>query len=1298
MTGRAPHRFHIVSIAALALAGALCAPMQGCATRDTTASAAPAAGSSATVEPGVFDPMGVFSERIRRETRRPDKDAQRAPLPPGLEGAALGPIAGDDALERARLPLDETLARVAEHFPVPPAYDDLEIPEADSLRAVTLFARGRSLRLDGRPGEAIAALEEAARLDPDAAAPWREIGEAQLDLGDRHAARIAFARAFDRNPDDPRVLEQVATLPGSSFSDEQTAAILARLLASDSPSLDPALEYLIPARLGEALLNLGYTDAGVEMLTRAIDLPDRFGEPSNRGAELAALYRRRGDIWVTIGDAHARSGAFERALAAYTRATEFPSLNPQGLLERRIYAAMRLGRPATASAFALQALADADARADAALLATLGYVAKHSDMTGEIDDAILALEASLPEGARRLAAAPIVRARAAVLPPEKAVRMYAAYVARHPEDTVALTGFFTELNAQSPETALREAVRLVGQAPLQNATFVAALLRSVPDPPALLDAWDALDEGVRATPEARLVRARLHAAANQPIQADADLRALLSDAPGYTPAIIARVQLLEMLERLDEADALLAALDPQGDADLAYAKASAMATRPDHLAQAGALVETTLAQTPASHPRRGALLLLGARIAEAREEPVEAERYLEEALALDPSSEAAHELLIMLYATSGALADSEKFVDQLAALREINPSSRILRTMRANEALARGQFDVAERALIELTDQYPDDVRAVDALVTLWLRTGASDRAERWLTQRVERYPASTIYQIKLAETLAAQGRFREAADRLEGWLRQYPGDVVASRLLEQLYATRLDDTSTAFKLELRRLDRTGDPGATAARRARLMFELSDFERLPEVVRLAIDHARENNENLVQWGGQLCGDIYQQVAITGPCPPEVGFECLAAICDGVDGLSETCHEARLIVTGRVPSPGEAMCLGAIDRYVEQHPGKRLHASRLLAVFLNNPFVLVDPSTQTEGDARSRRQRQVTEDEHAARTGIAAQIAVEGLERANLDERERAAYVALGFRALRSGFAVGLERVRHSQRLLDELRSFPNRRTLVEELQNYDRERTKTPLDESDLAVEVGSFFEALDDRKTADAFDELALEFAPDDAALLNNYAYRLLERNDPAVLDRATGMLERAYELSGANPPSHIVDSLGWARYKGGVIHDVMAPDGSVAIEGAATVLSRALSLSKQPNNEDGPFEVPIVADHAGDALWLAGRREEAIEHWRTTVRMGGETLEDDRFAPFLASDLFAELRRSVENAQAKIDAATADRTPPLAPMMRPVNAPGGVADPEAGGDREPDRPTARDKMNEPAPTGDPG
>jgi tetratricopeptide (TPR) repeat protein len=104
---------------------------------------------------------------------------------------------------------------------------------------------------------------------------------------------------------------------------------------------------------------------------------------------------------------------------------------------------------------------------------------------------------------------------------------------------------------------------------------------------------------------------------------------------------------------------------------------------------------------------------------------------------------------------------------------------------------------------------------------------------------------------------------------------------------------------------------------------------------------------------------------------------------------------------------------------------------------------------------------------------------------------------------------------------------------------------------------------------------------------APDNVGVANDLGYTWIDRGEN--LDKAFAMVRRAVTAEPLNPA--YLDSLGWGYYKRG------------DIENAVKYLSRAVRL------RDG--DDPVLHDHLGDALLLAGQPDAAAEQWRISVEL---------------------------------------------------------------------------------------
>lgn len=127
-----------------------------------------------------------------------------------------------------------------------------------------------------------------------------------------------------------------------------------------------------------------------------------------------------------------------------------------------------------------------------------------------------------------------------------------------------------------------------------------------------------------------------------------------------------------------------------------------------------------------------------------------------------------------------------------------------------------------------------------------------------------------------------------------------------------------------------------------------------------------------------------------------------------------------------------------------------------------------------------------------------------------------------------------------------------------------------------------------------------------ALEIEPDNASLLNQLGYSLVDRGQK--LDEAMALISRAANL---DPRSGLIlDSLGWAYYRLG------------DYDRAVFHLERAAELE--------PAD-PVINEHLGDAYWQVGRYREARFQWQRAMDLGSDPQADARLSTKLAGGVRA-------------------------------------------------------------------
>lgn len=130
---------------------------------------------------------------------------------------------------------------------------------------------------------------------------------------------------------------------------------------------------------------------------------------------------------------------------------------------------------------------------------------------------------------------------------------------------------------------------------------------------------------------------------------------------------------------------------------------------------------------------------------------------------------------------------------------------------------------------------------------------------------------------------------------------------------------------------------------------------------------------------------------------------------------------------------------------------------------------------------------------------------------------------------------------------------------------------------------------LGENYNTLEDYENSDKYFEKALSISPNNATVLNNYAYFLSVRNEN--LDKAEEMSKKSNELEANN--SSFLDTYGWIMYQKG------------NYEEAKDWLERALKADDR--------ESATTLEHLGDTFYKLGNIEEAVGHWERAKAKGG-------------------------------------------------------------------------------------
>ncbi len=203
------------------------------------------------------------------------------------------------------------------HVPVRPA----DRRELDHVEALKLFGRGAIAERNNRLIEALRAYEEAARLDPDAAAPLRALAPIYLALDRTDDALEACRKALKLDSEDYDTAYLYGRQLRAANKLKEAIAVLQRTAALPGMKERPALRLQVCMELGaacETASDLKGAENAFRDATAVFDQTDALVEqgPYTReeiDGQAAETYERLGRLCLRAGRANQAVLAFEQA-------------------------------------------------------------------------------------------------------------------------------------------------------------------------------------------------------------------------------------------------------------------------------------------------------------------------------------------------------------------------------------------------------------------------------------------------------------------------------------------------------------------------------------------------------------------------------------------------------------------------------------------------------------------------------------------------------------------------------------------------------------------------------------------------------------------------------------------------------------------------------------------------------------------------------------------------------------------------------------------------------------------------
>lgn len=1150
------------------------------------------------------DPLRDLRDRADRERAAPVEAARLLPPPPGLDAAAVRPLppAERSPQSKAGMSLTAVLAAIDEKGP-PASLAPLE-PEAtdDEARtdAMKLYASARLRAAAGEHAEALADLQEAAKLDPSSAPVWRSIAEAQGALGRRAAAVAAMQQAVRRGLRDDAALATLGREAARALRADEAAWLLAMVHRRDPAAPVPAL------LLAEALDQSGYAGASAELLSAGLSSPALAPDaPRSTSPDLAEIRRRRGELWQRAGDAAMRLDRPADAERAYEQASALSPPDPGSLTLRRVAASLRMGRPAAAAlaaadAFAVGTPQDRD-------LALLRFLADNTDvgplLAPAIESALAGAPGSEDTPTRRSL---LARSRAAALPLDARRAVLVDHLSRDPADRRAAADLIAGFVPADLPARDRALASLVDRRP-ESVDAVAALILA--DGRGVASSMEALSRS--SDPAAVILGSYLKAALGRPAEAMNQLKPEAVPARLRATLLGAKADLAGLAGDYAEARRVLGVLESLSPAESRWARARALAALQRHADALAAVVDAETGATPDQRLLIAALALQAGDLDRA-------ERLLTELFEADSRDDRPAESLLRIL-TRGPKADTAKAARLVQRLRD--SGSRVLRLAAAAELVQRSQWAAAEQSLIALAEEDSSTVGLLDSLATVWSRGGpaAQDRGRIWLEARLANAPESVEAIAALAQILAAQGQPDRAVALLDEATSANPIERLR-RLREILTADALGKPDEARRLAVERLSpapRTIDQSLSLAE---MLIGLSRVLEVEAIFAAFPDFVPLTDDQKTRAARVASALVLADADLAAQGKPPASAWVLPWLASRSIEPDAAVRESGLVLL-TFAEPPDLRAISDAFRSLTTNQAQELQLlSRLIQRLLASPKppailpLLESLVTHTSPDTEPR------------------------------PEVLRLLCTAVG----QFGSGPDLRRV------LPLITKGRRAEIILDQMAQDAEPPPPPPKQPGMLAYRIAGVASNLDRHAQASILYDIALELDPDHALAHNDYGYMLLEHGPnttPEDRSKILRLLERAYEL---NPTSYnIVDSLGWLRYKQNRLSD--EPElGAIAGAGALSLLRRSAELQFR---EQDDFADPFIVDHLGDALWRAGDKDEALRQWRL-AQTRAETLMRLR-ADNLVDDAYGKLLKSTHAAvTAKVQAVNDAREPPVAPQ----------------------------------------
>lgn len=1106
--------------------------------------------------------------------------APSAPPPDGASSSASDDASSDatpQKTSRARTPLSDI--RPIPDFP-PPAADNAGVPSPEDRAA----ANRELARAQRRFSEQLwpDALEAAARviaLDPANVDARVLLARAAIQLGDTTKARTALEEAQRRSPRNASVQYWLGEL---AWQEQNTPVAIAHfrlaLRAASDPAVEPCL-VLTHLSLAQALQREGYLTASAQQWRAYLDAV-KASSPAARALpelqQVLPLYR--GKAAAQLGDLYTQLEQPAQAVEAYRLAIE-EQPNESSYRAAFALALARAGR--AEEAIAAVRTATAAPNDAAATIKLLEQVCDALKQPNRFATELASLAEQSDDPALRLR---IVEALKGANQPEAAARLLKAHLAAHPDDDdhakqlelARLWGL-----SKKPDLALEALGRLLSAraAAYRDATPMLLEWGGSAESHAWIDASRrriVLPHGdARIASLEKFMHGVLLEGAKKPDLAGEQYKSAATDDAPFAPAwvMLAR-QAADREDWPGVLDAAAKAVAAGCEDSLALTlKGRAHEALDEMEAAEAALMEAFGKDTKNSEPLR-VLADAAEHRGEARRCEQLCRRIVED---VDPRDAAAREKLIRLYVNAGRIDDAQQHFSDFERLGQsgaaVDRCKALLDFVTSRSSSGQRRLSSYRRALRKLLEKHPDDADTRVDLALSHLAEGNYESAEKELRAALDQAPSDRRALQMLATAQSRQLEFEDAEQTVRQLLKRRPRDLGYHQQLAELLVDqdRYDDAAEVLEKLLARDDLKASRSLYTARLLDVLLAGKRFDRAMEVAHRWLDEEPTDTSRRQAYLVTLNRAKRHDdaiAAVEGWLKSEPTSDPLRAV------YLDQLRQARRIEEGLAR---------VLDWLADEPDDSGLNQSLVRLLWAARDWDSAIEVATTAAEHPPHRAR------FEAMLGTTYQLARRyddaiAFYRRRIDRDEgEAAYRELIL------ILMIAERYGEAEKTINF------RLSALQQLRDTGEENVDGPM--LWLRNRLAQVYQQTGRPTQAIQQLEMIHRDLPTDAGINNDLGYTYADLG--LKLDKA----ERMIRLALAEQPRNAayLDSLGWVFYKRG------------DFPRAVSFIQRAVRMQ-----EDDPD--PILYDHFADALYRAGRPDEARINWQRALSIRGEGDSADR------------------------------------------------------------------------------